>query len=191
MFSVLCHNSKDDTYSVIDWEDTQVDRLSSQEFWECTHSLSGSIKEVKSCDRGYQVTTLSLYDSEHSCKSLPNNILLLGQVAKYSEKESNLRVSLYDKKSGTLRNLLLSVNFNTKDNLKVRKVGYRMLSPEHFLLFLILNSGGEDVSNYLYVLNRECSVIYTSGVMPYGIKGTVDLDNKEVIVNGNTVYTWR
>lgn len=55
MFSVLCHNSKDGTYSVIDWEDTQVDRLSSQEFWECTHSLSGSIKEVKSSDKGIKL----------------------------------------------------------------------------------------------------------------------------------------
>ena len=95
MFSVLCHNDIDGTYTVIDWNDVQIDRLTPIEFWSCVNKLSFNINGVDRSQGVARVNTLSLLDSKYNCRSLPNNGVVLEQTAFLQSNKRNLQVMIF------------------------------------------------------------------------------------------------
>lgn len=194
MFSVLCHNNIDNTYTVIDWNDIQIDRLSPIEFWECVNQFSFDIKGVDRTQGTARVNTLSLFDSKYKCRELINKWVLLEQTAFCTPgklNERNLQIMLYDKKTGTLRNLFLSINYDTKkQDLTVGKVCYKTLSADEILLRIEIKVNNE-VAVYLYVFDRDFVKVHTSGIISG--KSEVSFDNveKTILVDDKPIYKWR
>lgn len=193
MFSVLCHNDIDGTYTVIDWNDVQIDRLTPIEFWSCVNKLSFNINGVDRSQGVARVNTLSLLDSKYFCRTLPNDGVVLEQTAylkSNNSNERNLQVMLFDSKTGMMRNLLLSINYNVATQpVSVGKVAYKTLDLNQIFIGLDLHIGNETVG-YFYVMGKDYIKVYTSGAIPKGSKITFDYLEKMLLVDGKSVYKW-
>lgn len=193
MFSVLCHNDIDGTYTVIDWNDVQIDRLTPIEFWSCVNKLSFNINGVDRSQGVARVNTLSLIDSKYNCRTLPNNGVVLEQTAYLktsNSNERNLQVMLFDGKTGMMRNLLLSINYNVATQpVSVGRVFYKTLDLNQILVSLDLHIGNEKVE-YFYAMSKDYIKVYTSGAIPGGSKITFDYLEKMLLVDGKSVYRW-
>lgn len=190
MFSVLCHNDIDGTYTVIDWNDVQIDRLTPIEFWSCVNKLSFNINGVDRSQGVARVNTLSLLDSKYNCRSLPNNGVVLEQTAYLKSNNRNLQVMIFDDKTGMMRNLLLSINYDAVNQpVKVEKVAYKTLGLSQILLRLDLHMGDDGVV-YFYVFDRDYTKVFTSGAIPRSSKITFDYVENIMMVDGKSVYRW-
>lgn len=208
MYTVLCYNFKDATYSVIDWNDFMVDRLSAKELYKCVKKLHFDVRGMD--------TAHSVYDSSFNHKKLIGNLILIVMNSSDSTNNNALQVMLYDRLTGQMKFSLVSLDF-TKDEgtYRVEKAHCNLLDSSKVCIQVILSKSRSTSKyvyiftyRYLYVFDRGVKSILFSDVYYGGTNqkpGTIvksydesyeldvkfDTTNKVIIVDGEPVYSWR
>lgn len=208
MYSVLCYNFKDATYSVIDWNDFKVDRLSAKELYKCIKKLHFDVRGMDSAQ--------SVYDSSFSYRKLLDNLVLIEMKSSDDANSNTLQVKLYDRSTGQMKFSLVSLNFNKDEGTyKVEKAYYKVLDSSKVCIQVVL-SQVRRTSKYVYVFfyrylyvfdkdiksvlffdiyyggtNKKPGTTFKSFDEAYELDIKFDTTNKAIIVDGNPVYSWR
>lgn len=208
MYSVLCYNFKDASYSVIDWNDFKVDRLSAKELYKCIKKLHFDVRGMDSAQ--------SVYDSSFSYRKLLDNLVLIEMKSSDDANSNTLQVKLYDRSTGQMKFSLVSLNFNKDEGTyKVEKAYYNVLDSSRVCVQVVLSQVRRTSKyvyaffyRYFYVFDRDIKSVLFSDVYYGGTNkkpGTTfksfdeaykldikfDTSNKTIIVDGNPVYNWR